>query len=613
MAERGDRDDLSRRRALTALIAIAGTSAAIRIGLGAVVPAPFVFLDELGYEQMARSFAHGGHFLLYGKSGLAYSPIYPILLSPIYALTSSASAAYEAVKVANAVLMSLSVFPAYGIARSILTRRQSLVVAALAAIAPLMAYASLEMSENAAYPLSLLAVWATLRALRQPNRQNDVVLLVAIGLAAAARLQLVALVPAALTAILLVALFEPASGRRRRHVVMRALLDHQVLFGVVAIGVVVALARTTVNGGSLPLAGRYSNVGHAHASVTDIARVIVNHIAGLDLAVGVIPFACALLMTYVLARVGFPRDGLLFGAVALALTAWLLIEVGFDAAAFDQGKVRLPTGQLRGDDPRFHERYLIYVVPFFLIALVAAIQLRRVVPRRVHLAIALGSAALPAVIPYHSYINDALVADSPALQFLADVHKSHLVAISHATITAVVLASVLSAVYLLSFMGPHRPLALVVVVAVLLVLSAAYVGRIRSAGRGSLTLNLSSHTGTWVDAAGVRDVTLVSGKGVTRVALLETAFFNLSITHLYYVCWSAFEPDFGEQQLAVGPDGRLRHAGRPLRARYAVVPTRLHIPGRVLARDRKGRLELVQPPSGFLTVPPQGRVALGCG
>jgi hypothetical protein len=304
---------------------------------------------------------------------------------------------------------------------------------------------------------------------------------------------------------------------------------------------------------------------------------------------------------------------LLFGAVGVALTAWLLIEVGFDAAAFDRGKLRQSNGQLRGDLPRFHERYLIYVVPFFLVALVAAIQLRRRVPRRVHLLIAVCSAALPAIIPYHTYINDALVADSPALQFLADVHKEHLVAVSHAAVTAVVLAAVLSAVYLLAFAGRHRPLALVVVVAVLIVFSAAYVGRVASAGRGSLHLNLSSHAGTWVDSTGAENVTLVSGKGVTRVALLETAFFNLSIRHLRYVCWSAFEPDFGEQPLVLGRRGRLRDASGPLNVHYAVVPTRLHVPGRVLARDKRGRLELVQPANDGLKVPPQARAALGCG
>ena len=70
-------------------------------------------------------------------------------------------------------------------------------------------------SESLAYPLCLLAMWTMLRAVRCPSIANDALLLAAIVLACAARLQLVALVPAALTAVLLVALArpEPAQGR----------------------------------------------------------------------------------------------------------------------------------------------------------------------------------------------------------------------------------------------------------------------------------------------------------------------------------------------------------------------------------------------------------------
>ena len=74
------------------IVALAGlfvSSVVLRSVIGAHVHGPFVFMDELGYEQMAKSFAHTGHFALLGQRGLAYSPLYPIFLSPIYALTSS--------------------------------------------------------------------------------------------------------------------------------------------------------------------------------------------------------------------------------------------------------------------------------------------------------------------------------------------------------------------------------------------------------------------------------------------------------------------------------------------------------------------------------------------
>src|SRR5436305_1429797 len=83
---------------------------------------------------------------------------------------------------------------------------------ALSVLAPLMLYSGFEMSESLAYPLCLVALWTMLRAVRRPSLRNDALLLAAIVLASAARLQLVVLIPAALTAVLLVALArtEPA-------------------------------------------------------------------------------------------------------------------------------------------------------------------------------------------------------------------------------------------------------------------------------------------------------------------------------------------------------------------------------------------------------------------
>src|SRR4051812_10408246 len=127
-----------------ALVGLAAVSAALRVILGREVHGPFVFMDELGYARMAQSFAHSGHLALFGKGGLAYSPLYPVVLSPIYALTSSAQSAYESAKVVNAVLMSLAAFPVYGIARSVLDRPRALGVAALSLAAPLMFYTGVE-------------------------------------------------------------------------------------------------------------------------------------------------------------------------------------------------------------------------------------------------------------------------------------------------------------------------------------------------------------------------------------------------------------------------------------------------------------------------------------
>jgi hypothetical protein len=570
-----------------ALIGLAVLSSLLRAIVIGWVHGPFVFLDELGYEQMARSFARTGHFAIFGKQGLAYSPLYPIALSPVYALTSSAQTAYEWVKVVNSVLMSLSVFPVYAIARFLLSRKQALGVAVLALIAPLMSYTGLEFSENLAYPLFLVAVWRLLCALRESRPRNDALLLVAIAFACAARLEAVVLVPAALTAILLVGI--------RRDGLRRLLAQHRLVFVAVALGLVAVLARTAQNGGSIPLAGRYAAVGHARPSVVHVLRIALDHIAGFDLALGVVPFACALAAGYALYRAGFPTKAFMWGAVAAATTFWLLLEVALDAAAFDTGH-RLPNGRVSGDLPRIHERYLIYLVPFFLVALVALVgRAGSKLSRRSHLAVAALAAALPAVIPFARDINYTSIPDSPSLQLLGTVKHGVVMPGTHPVATALAISVLLAGVYLLGFLDRRPPLAVAVTALAFVALSVVAMARITSAASGSTSANLPTQR-NWVDVAGRHDVALVSG-GTHRVAVLETAFNNFSISRLYYVCRPAFEPDFGELPLSVGPGGRLS-----LRARFVVAPISFTVRGRVLARDQRGGLELVAPPGGVAVV-----------
>jgi hypothetical protein len=563
-------------------------SAAFRAFLVSRVHGPFVFMDELGYERMAQSFAQNGHFSLFGKSGLAYSPLYPIALSPIYALTSSMHAAYEWAKVENAILVSLSIFPIYAIARSVLPRGLSMGTAALSLFAPLMLYTGFEMSDNLAYPLCLLAMWAMLRAVRRPSAANDSVLLAAIALASLARLQLVVLVPAALTAVLLVAVANPHSGELRLRAIRRAVLGHRVLFGVFGLALVAGLARTVMNGGSLPLAGRYANVGTAHANVLRTVELFFQHLAELDFAVGVIPFAAALVAGYALVRFGFPRNALVFASVAVASTFWLLLEVALDAAAFDAASPHLATRSAFVDVPRIHERYLIYLVPFFLVALFAMLGSRRsAFPSSRHLLGAgIVAALLPAAVPFSTVINGTTSIDSFALQLFSTTRHGQTVPVAHATTEIVALSALLAGVYFLA--GTKRlppPAAVLVTGLAFLGLSAIEFGN-QVARIGPSELGLPAHA-DWVDRVVGSDakVSLVGGKGVRVVALRETAFWNASIARVYYTCDLAFGPDFGEQPLTTG-----------IATRYAVVPAALKASGRTLARDQAGKLKLVERP-----------------
>lgn len=574
---------LARRHAVAAgLTGLVAASVAIRIALVRQVPAPFFFMDELGYEQMARSLGHAGQLAIFGKHGSTYAPLYPVLIAPIYALTDSAPRAYEWAKIVNAVLMSLSVLPVYGIARFVLTRPRALGVAALSAIAPLMFYANLELSENLAYPLTLLAIWAMLHALRDPRPRNDALLIGASLLATAARFQEVALFPAALTAALVV------SRRQtfRRH---KLLLS---FFGVAAAAFVI---RTIANGGNLPLAGRYSIVGRVRPSALHVLEVAVQNLAGLDFALGVIPFAAALVAAYALARRGFPRDGLLFGAVAAATTFWFLLVVAYDAAAFEHSYVQHVGQQLPRDGARIHERYLIYLVPFFLVALVAALRVARPkVSARVHL-LAIGAAALlPALIPFRTVINNYIVAESFGLLVLGKNVNGSTVAYGHAVLVVLAITAVIALMYFYAFLRPRPSFAVVITVFVFLIFSSLV--RVKILGASRTIADAPAHA-SWVDQAvhGAK-VAIVSAPGTNRAAVVETAFENFSVSQLYYVCTPAFESDFGDLPLAADGSGALH-------ARYAVVPRWFAPRGRVIDAWPAGGLVLVEPAGGVVRVP----------
>jgi hypothetical protein len=581
---------------VVALLGMVTLSTVVRILLGRSVHGPFVFMDELAYERMAHAFSLTGRFSLFGGGRLA-SPLYPFVISPIYLMVSSAESAYYWVKALNSVLLSLSVLPLYGMARSVLSRPWALGVAALSLLLPLMFYSDVALSENLAYPLVLVALWAMLRAVREPRLANDAVLGVAVLLAACARLQNVVLLPAALTALMMIPLLRPPSGRSRFRALGEEIARHRTLFGSCVGLVLFGVVKWAANGGALPLAGIYANVGKVHVRPLDVVELAVQHLAELDLALGVVPFAGAILAAYVLVRRGFPAEGLAFGAVAVSVTLWLLVEVAYAAAALD-----IPGSATAS--PRIHERYLIYVLPLFLIAFAASLRTFRLrVSPRVHLVIAAAATLLPAAIPFGRMINNTVPIDSLGLEmFAVDVHGKTQ-PIANATVVAVVIAAILASAYLYTFLR-RRPRAAVATVVIFMLAQSALIGavhsRLRLTGERASAANVRN---SWVDASVKRgDVVLVSGPRHQRATLLLTAFHNLSITRVLATCGPVFGAGFGERQGAVGRGGVVLDGGTAVRASYVVAPVGLGIRGRVVARQPKAGLELVIPRGGVVQV-----------
>ena len=130
--------------------------------------------------------------------------------------------------------MSLTAIPAYFLARRLLPSGLSLVAAALTVLVPSMLYTGMLMTENAFYPLFVLAAFLFVRMLEAPTWRRQVVLLAVCFVAFETRAQAVALIPAIVVAPVLLALIE-------RRPLRKALRPFATLYAILGGGALLAV------------------------------------------------------------------------------------------------------------------------------------------------------------------------------------------------------------------------------------------------------------------------------------------------------------------------------------------------------------------------------------
>ena len=223
--------------------ALVVTSFAARALLARDMVGPFIMVDELIYSELGRSLADGGELLIRDVSSPGYGIVYPALISPAYALFERLPEAYAAVKTLNALVMSLAAVPAYLLARRVVGTWLSLLAALLAVAIPSLVYTGTVMTENVFYPVFLGVALLFVLTLEKPTTTRQLLLLGAVAVAFATRAQAVALVPALLTAPLVLAIF-------RREPIRAVLGRFRWLYGATLggalVGVALQLARGTL-------------------------------------------------------------------------------------------------------------------------------------------------------------------------------------------------------------------------------------------------------------------------------------------------------------------------------------------------------------------------------
>jgi hypothetical protein len=378
----------------------------------------YVMTDELLYERLAISIGtlHSPLPHVHGELIANVNQLYPLLIAPLFDGRLVPSGLRDA-HVLNAFVMSSACIPAFLLARRVLHgSRLAYAAAALTVCIPWIALSSFLMTEAVAYPVFLLAILALHNATVSPRARNDVLLLIALGVAILARTQFAVLLVVVPLALLL-----------DRFSLRLLVSRHRVLaLSYAALGVT-ALALLAFGQLSRAL-GTYSVTAEGNVVPSGMPRSLLEHLAPLGLGLGIVPFVLgvAWLLTP-LVRERTPEQHA-FGSVALVTIVALLFEV----TSYD----------LRFGAGRLHDRYLFYVVPLILIAF-AAMLLERAWARWTVIAagalLAMAFAFMP-VVSYQKFNVDSPVAllNDPLLDLAGSAQTAQLL-LAFVTIVAVLL------------------------------------------------------------------------------------------------------------------------------------------------------------------------------
>jgi hypothetical protein len=152
---------------------------------------PTIFSDELETTQISRAIAATGEAARRGDP-YGFTSLVPWLTAPFWWLDSVASA-YESIKTVQAFVMAAAIFPAFLLARMVLSAPWAFFAAVATIAAPALSYAPILVEEPWAYPAATVALWLTVRAVDRPGRGSIALGFGACLLAVLVRTQLVAL------------------------------------------------------------------------------------------------------------------------------------------------------------------------------------------------------------------------------------------------------------------------------------------------------------------------------------------------------------------------------------------------------------------------------------
>jgi hypothetical protein len=495
---------------------------------------PTVFNDELLYSKLSESIAAGHGLAIRGDHFFFPAPLTPLVQSPAW-LLSSMTDAYAAAKLLNAAVMSAAVFPAYFLARRVVTPASALVVAAATVATPGMLYHGYLMSEALAYPVFLCAVLVLVRAIEKPTLAVPLVCAVAI----VTRVQFLVLPLAYLTAV---AVCE--RGRYRRHLVPVTVTS--VLL-VVLLGVPGALGQY----------GEATQIGHDPGAVAHWA-LTTGSLLPFSLGLAVVP-------------------GALFGLAVLRRTPVGVISIACTALFLGQAALIAA-----GEAHRPLERYVFYVTPLAFLAFFA--YLERGAPwRRAYVLFTIAGAVALSLVSFPGLTGTAgFFFDSFTLTGFARV--SFYLGLTNASLLYALAPLALGALALAARRLPYV-VATVAIAIALATGAAAYATDRLATGFAARTFN--AQPADWLDRSGLGPATYLVLPGADYFVGTSLESWNRDVRHVAVL--QAQPPDpFPTAVARVDRDGSL-HLGAPAHTVVVNVSgSGLGLDGQVVARPREG-------------------------
>jgi hypothetical protein len=510
----------------------------------------WIMPDEAIYGELGRSLYERGRLAILDGPQVPYSLVYPAIIG-LPLTVGGLAHGYTLVKVLQPAVMSLVAVPVYLWARTLMPRNWALLAAALSLAVPGLLYSGLLMSHVAAYPITVLAVWASARALERRTATNQLLAAGAILLAIATRLQAVVLVPALATAIVVKAALERKP---------RAVLRYAPAGLSLATPAVLWLGWRVVHGGHWSGGlGPYAAAGTQSYDLGDVFRFVGYHFGAITLVTGVLP-VCAVALLAVDAALGRERSAAVraFVAITVSYAGWELAEVGAFASE---------------NAGRLLERDIMTLAPPLFVGF--ALWLSRGAPRTWLRASVVALVVLVPLVttPFTDLVGPAALPDSFSLAPLHDLLQRD----PSVDLTAVVsiCAAAVAAIFALL---PRRFAALLpALVAVWLVGASISATREVSARVRQENVELLGGDRRWIDETAAGDAAFLYGGETYWNGVWQNVFWNERLRRVYDLPETEVPGPLPQTTLTPEPNGVLRRPdGRAVDDSRFVVATAEH-------------------------------------